>query len=188
MWMSLRPSIHASKLNVSPRYKLVVSCVRSPGSKLLQCLVVVASSGPRHRVMSNCAAFVYALALILSGLPAPPITSDSRLPVGGWEAGNRRLGELFVYTANCSCCFLSLAQTELLGCITQVSALSQPRVNIVDLCNGVKNIVANWRLVQRRLPSSNKNRVFPPVQLWLEMVDTDRVYFHQGAFRWDQDR
>ena len=53
------------------------------------------------------------------------------------EAGDWGLSELFVYTANCSCCFLSLAQAELLGCLTQLSALSLlvplPIVNIVNV-------------------------------------------------------
>lgn len=41
--------------------------------------------------------------------------------VGVWDHS-----ELFVYTANCSCCFLSLAQAELLGCLAPVKVLLLP--------------------------------------------------------------
>lgn len=101
--------------------------VSSTGSNLLQYLVVFASPGLRRRVVSNRAVSVHALPLILSRLLAPPnyllLQAASPSAVRG-EAGDWGLSELFVYTANCSCCFLSLAQAELLGCLTQLSAPS----------------------------------------------------------------
>lgn len=98
----------------------------SVGSNLQRYLVVFESPGLRCRVVSNRAVCA-CVAIDFVSAPSSPnyllLQAASPFAVRG-EAGDWGLSELFVYTANCSCCFLSLARAELLGCLTQLSALS----------------------------------------------------------------